>query len=293
MTRLVSVCVPAYRQPEVLLRTLRSVLMQEGCDFELIVTDDSGDDCVESALAPLRTDPRLRYFRNPARLGAIGNWNASMRKASGEIIKILHHDDWFEEKTGLLQSVEPILSGAVPVVFSACRAMSVSGNEMFVHRVPREKVDALSRDPAGLAFANLIGPPSVVACASDVLVEFDARYVWLSDVDFYIRLLTAAKGRMQYLDTALINVTSDSAAQLSRDCEAEKLRSAKENIRLFAEHAVRNSEFGKRDRHFVLLAYSLSIVEILDAVKFAIRQRGWRLAMSLFKGLLMKILARR
>lgn len=50
MTPVVTISIPAYKQPEVLLRTVNSVLVQKNCEFEIVITDDSDDDSVEVAL---------------------------------------------------------------------------------------------------------------------------------------------------------------------------------------------------------------------------------------------------
>src|SRR5437016_9443960 len=48
LNSLVSVCIPAYRQPESLVRAIQSVLLQKSCDFEIVVTDDSADASAET-----------------------------------------------------------------------------------------------------------------------------------------------------------------------------------------------------------------------------------------------------
>jgi glycosyltransferase involved in cell wall biosynthesis len=63
----VSVCIPAFARPAFLRAAIESVLNQDFDDLELLVGDDSGG--LESALVP---DPRIRYFRNPTRLGMAG-----------------------------------------------------------------------------------------------------------------------------------------------------------------------------------------------------------------------------
>lgn len=58
MTPVVTISIPAYKQPEVLLRTVNSVLVQKNCEFEIVITDDSDDDSVEVALGYLKADDR-------------------------------------------------------------------------------------------------------------------------------------------------------------------------------------------------------------------------------------------
>jgi glycosyltransferase involved in cell wall biosynthesis len=288
----VSVCIPAYKQPELLLRTVKSVLMQKNCDFEIVITDDSGDDSVEVALGELIADRRIHYMRNSLRLGAIGNWNASIENARTDIIKILHHDDWFDTDDALSRIIEPIASGETLVVFTACRAMSVHGGEMFMHRASPEQLEMLKDNLTNLVFANFIGAPSVAAFSRKMFVPFNPAYTWLSDVDFYIRLIEKAEGQFKYLCEPLINITSDSKEQLSRECEAQRLRSLKENISLVAECGTKRRQ-QKLAPHFFSLAYGLTASEIFVAISFALRLGEFRIARALVKGLVFAMISKK
>jgi glycosyltransferase involved in cell wall biosynthesis len=92
---LVSICISTYRQVEFLRQTLHSILAQDYSEYEIVVTDDSPDDCVETVVRSMDFGTRMRFFRNRTRLGAPENWNEAVRRASGEYIKIMHHDDHF------------------------------------------------------------------------------------------------------------------------------------------------------------------------------------------------------
>lgn len=235
MTVLVSVCIPAYRQPKLLLRAVQSVLCQENCEFEIVITDDSPDEEVQVALGELLVHPSVRYFKNTQRLGAVANWNESMRRASGNVIKVLHHDDWLDSSNSLAEFAEPIHSGRAALIFSACRAMDVDETELFIHRSPIAELSALSRSTDRLAFSNFLGPPSIVAFDRALGIEFDTRYTWLSDVDFYIRAIRRARYRFEYIDKLLVNTTAESPLQLSRDCENNRVRTMLEYVMLFSE----------------------------------------------------------
>ena len=50
----VSICIPCYQQAMDVRRLLDSILQQDYTDFEVILTDDSGDDEVERVAADYR-----------------------------------------------------------------------------------------------------------------------------------------------------------------------------------------------------------------------------------------------
>jgi glycosyltransferase involved in cell wall biosynthesis len=100
----VSVCIPAYRRPSELREGLASVLAQSFTDFEVVVGDDSGD--LESVVAEF-TDPRVRYVRNPRRLGMVENWTQLLNRARGRYRSLLMDDDLL--LPGFLDATVPVL----------------------------------------------------------------------------------------------------------------------------------------------------------------------------------------
>lgn len=114
----VSICIPAYENPEGITRLLDSILTQLFTDYEIIITDDSTTDRVEAAVraaedgfvaygfSGIDTGSRIRYYRNKERKGAVANWNEAVSRARGEYVKIMHHDDWFTDERCLALFVE-------------------------------------------------------------------------------------------------------------------------------------------------------------------------------------------
>lgn len=89
----VSVCIPMYNNSATIQRGLRSILDQDGVDFEIVVVDDdSTDDSAAAAAAMLRPEDRL--VRNQPRLGLNANHNKCLEVARGDLIQFVHGDDW-------------------------------------------------------------------------------------------------------------------------------------------------------------------------------------------------------
>jgi glycosyltransferase involved in cell wall biosynthesis len=95
----VSVVIPTYNSPDLLLETIASVQAQTFGDFEIVVIDDGSTDDTPQRLAELATtEPRLRVVRQQnAGIGAARN--RGIDEARGHYVAVLDHDDlWEPEK---------------------------------------------------------------------------------------------------------------------------------------------------------------------------------------------------
>ena len=95
MSPLVTIGIPAWERPALLLEAVQSCLAQTYSEFEILITDDSRSDAVERALrdSDLIAHARIRYERNETRLGQAGNVNKLAEHARGERLVLLHDDD--------------------------------------------------------------------------------------------------------------------------------------------------------------------------------------------------------
>ena len=101
---LVSVCVPTYNNAATIERCVRSILEQDGVEFEIVVADDdSSDDTAAVVASMLRPGDRL--VRNQPRLGLNGNHNGCLELARGSYIQFVHGDDWL--LPGALRTLAP------------------------------------------------------------------------------------------------------------------------------------------------------------------------------------------
>lgn len=88
-----SILVPACNPSEKHFRALvSSVLSQSYGGFELIVADAGTNGSVEKVLRETE-DERIVYFRLPANGGISANTNAAARRATGDYVVFLDHDD--------------------------------------------------------------------------------------------------------------------------------------------------------------------------------------------------------
>jgi glycosyltransferase involved in cell wall biosynthesis len=91
----ISVGVPVYNGARFLSRAIDSLLGQSFTDLELIISDNASTDSTrEICERYAQRDPRVRYFRQPANIGAPENWNFVVRQARGRFFKWASANDY-------------------------------------------------------------------------------------------------------------------------------------------------------------------------------------------------------
>lgn len=189
----VSICAPAYNNASEVERLLRSVYAQKYTDFEVNISDDSTDDEIERlARAYMERYKNINYIHNQKPYGHIFNWNAAIRMARGEYIKIMFSDDWFtdEESLGAYVALLDQNPDAM-LAFAGSRQVSLDNDMKFYdrHAAP-QFIENLSRDYRLLFRGNEIGAPSATIYRRGAsLTLFDEKSNWASDMYLYFDLL--------------------------------------------------------------------------------------------------------
>ena len=91
----ISVIIPTYNCNQYLPKALISVLdnnIDENL-MEIIVVDDCSDESPEEIVKKIGGN-RVKFFRNETNLGHVKNFNSAIQKSDGDIIHILHGDDF-------------------------------------------------------------------------------------------------------------------------------------------------------------------------------------------------------
>lgn len=231
---LVSICIPTYNNAAALKRCLDSIVLQDFMDYDIVISDDSDNNEVETLLKQYNFN-QLAYYKNTVPLGSPDNWNNALLKAEGKYVKILHHDDYFATKDALSTFVLS-LENNPSASFSFCytHIHFKKDNGSFVHRQTNTQLNRLRSGPGFLFFRNVIGAPSAVFFRNDKTTLFDAAYKWLVDVDFYINCL---KKNPQFVNIpeALVTVTDGEAGQITQSVANDKKLVITENISLFSK----------------------------------------------------------
>ena len=216
----VSICIPAYRRPASLLRAVESVLAQSYDNYEVVITDDSPDDSVATALGMYKSNDRIKYHKNTVTLGSPENWNEAVDKSCGEYIKILHHDDWFYSEKSLSEFVS-MLDNAKSADFAFCSssACDSEGNFKFIHTPSNYQLCLLKNSYKNVFPYNFIGSPSATIFRRNNK-KFDRKLKWVVDMDFYMNLLRD-NSTFVFNSKALVNIDAGEEDKVTTLCLAD------------------------------------------------------------------------
>jgi len=203
----VSVCIPVYNGAKYLGEAINSTLNQTFSDFELIIVDDcstDGSDLIVSTFS----DNRLRFFKNPTRLGLAQNWNRCLEVSRGEYVYIFHQDDVMlsqnlEKKVRVLDQ-----NPSVGLVFSQAQVVDSQRDPIRKYSENGVRDGVL---PGLRFFEQFFLQPNVICCPS-VLVRkscyeklggFDKRLSFACDCEMWMRISLFFD--IAYLDETLLN----------------------------------------------------------------------------------------
>ncbi len=233
MKALVSICIPAYKQPLLLKKAIESVLIQSYTNYEIIVSDDTPDESVKKVIEEFN-EPKICYFKNEEPLGSPENWNNAIHQAKGNYIKVLHHDDHFTSKESLQKFVfalenEPTAS----LAFCYSDIYFKKTNAHYLHKQSNAQLKRLRIEPEFLFFRNCIGAPSAIIFKKDNSIVFNKNYKWLVDVEFYINYLKK-HNNFVCIPEALVTIVDGAEEQITQSISNDKKIVLKENLSLFS-----------------------------------------------------------
>jgi glycosyltransferase involved in cell wall biosynthesis len=211
----VSICVPAYNQPDFLRRALNSIKEQSFQDYEVIITDDSTNNEVRAVVSEFLSDARYMYCKNNERKGTPGNWNEAIQYAKAPLIKLLHHDDWFSNNDSLEIFVRMLEENPL-ANFAFSSSLNFDANQQLVSKnIPSEnQLLELKNNSTCLLWGNFVGAPSATIFRKSNAPKFDENLRWLVDIDFYIAVLKA-NPLFVFSELPLTSTTSRSDFQVS------------------------------------------------------------------------------
>lgn len=200
----ISICIPAYNRITYLERLLDSITEQTYKDFEVIVSDDSSEEDVLHLCEKYTSRINLHYQKNVIPLGTPENWNAAIKRAKGQWIKLMHDDDWFASKYALELFANAAKENQDSFIFCDYINIYESGKKDKIITPEKYRINILKKEPAILLAKNFIGPPSVVMHNNDGRHFYDKKLKWLVDIDMYCRRIE--DNNVTHISKALVNV---------------------------------------------------------------------------------------
>ena len=202
---LISICIPAYQKPQYVVRLLQSVLKQSYKQVEIIISDDSPDEDIKEAIASFNNQLTIHYFHNQPALKSPRNWNAVIEKATGELLVLMHQDDWYHTANALETYVNTFEQNPqADFVFCRNTAVDEMGKQTVLQARP-QLLKTMKKHPYRLVLAQVIGPPSNTILRKKVKTKYDERFIWLVDVDYYARILNEGHDYV-YIDQHLVSI---------------------------------------------------------------------------------------
>jgi hypothetical protein len=178
---MISVCIPAYEMKgmgvEYLEYSFNILYSQTYTNFETIISDHSTSDEIKDLCDQWSQVLNIQYFKNESKRGiSSANINNAIKKANGDIIKILFQDDFLYDEYSLEKQLEYFKGDWM--VTACCH---YNGEEIYKPFYPRYHDNIQYGE-------NTISSPSVLMFRNKNVLEFDENLFWLMDVDYYKRL---------------------------------------------------------------------------------------------------------
>lgn len=193
----ISVCMAVFNGENYILEQIESVLAQLGESDELIICDDQSSDATASLITQKHLDQRVKYYKNPSKLGVIKNFEKALSLSKGNIIFLCDQDDvWLNNKVAIsVKNLEKHL-----LVLSDC--ILIDENKKVIH----QSFFSLNNSRLGI-MRNLYKNSYMGCCMAFRRELLDTALPIPGNVpmhDVWLGLLAEFKGSVCFLDKPLI-----------------------------------------------------------------------------------------
>lgn len=194
-----SVTIPAYNSASTIGQTLRSVLAQASPPhaIQIVVSDNASTDNTRSVVEGVLREEgssHVEVVRHAANIGLVANWNACLQHARGELVLILHADDYLAP--GYIAAVEQALAQEPDADLCLVRSLIVDGDGQPERLARRLGCTGDELSVWSLAYGNEFYTPGVVVRRScyERLGGFSPALLFVTDWEMWLRILAQGKG---------------------------------------------------------------------------------------------------
>jgi glycosyltransferase involved in cell wall biosynthesis len=201
-----SVMIPTYNAAATIDETLASVLAElpDSGHAQIAVLDNASTDATLEIVRQLspEADGRVEIHRHAQNLGLLANWNACLERSRGELVHLLHADDFV--RPGFYAAVESAFESKPAADLCLVRSLVVDARsepERLAGRLGRTG-DELT--VAALAYGNEFYCPGVVVRRScyERVGGFSPALAYVPDWEMWLRIL--AQGTSVYVNDPLV-----------------------------------------------------------------------------------------
>jgi glycosyltransferase involved in cell wall biosynthesis len=173
----VSVLVPVFNRPELVVPCIESALAQTFDDLEVVVVDNrSTDETWEVVQRCRRLDSRVRVFRNDTNVGPVRNWRRCLDEARAPLAKFLFSDDLIAPR--FLEASVPFLEDdEIGFVYTSAEIGEEPGRGSVNYRHPGGTGTISSREFRRAAVLGLPNVPLSPGCGLFRLADLKANLV--------------------------------------------------------------------------------------------------------------------
>ena len=204
----VSICIPTYNTPlKTFEKCIYSILAQDFKNFEVIISDDSSNENIKNFISKI-IDARIKYYHNEIPFGAPKNWNEAIKKAQGQFVKVMHHDDMFFEKSALSKMVTMMQNTNCNIGFTRSVDIYFSPYR-YTHRRTEKYINKIKEDCLCLFLRTYFSTPSCCIFKNNQNILFDENTKWYVDVDLYVSEILKNNSQFAYSNDELVAIIGD------------------------------------------------------------------------------------
>lgn len=250
---LVTVIIPTCRRPNLLARSISSVIAQDYPTLELLVVDD----CVMEATRQVTEsfgDLRIRYLPQPSNMGVAAARNRGMREARGDFIAFLDDDDeWLPGKLSLQVSEFDRAGSSTGLVYSGMEVVDSAGNRRIVAARRKGNIlkDMLVRNQLHGGGSNVL----IRSTVPHTVGYFDESLEAIEDYDYWVRICAAYE--VGCVEAPLIRYYDDRTGSAAAD--------ARRSTKWLANVRAREDLF--RKHHFLMRKYRVAHLYLIDSLR--------------------------
>lgn len=182
----ISICIPVWEYYGegvfFLKKNLESIKNQTYKNFNVVISDHSSDDKIESLCNSFKDMFEIIYVKNINKIGnSPSNTNNAIKNAYGDIIKILFQDDFFYDENSLEIISKEFENHNCDWLVTGCNHTNDGGKTFYNRMTPAWNNDIFRG-------VNTISSPSVLAFLRTSMCFFDENLTMLMDCEMYWQL---------------------------------------------------------------------------------------------------------